>query len=120
MLVSDRLLLAVSFLQLELCSLLGRLLRPICHFRKSKTLRSDQWRRGTIFHPMRARTLALKVLARDGLAAIWVLHLSAARACREGRQSAAARMIEIADAAEREWLKQGGHASLGIGAGSPR
>jgi hypothetical protein len=48
------------------------------------------------------------------------LHLSAARAYREGRQSAAARMIEIADAAEREWLKQGGHASLGIGAGSPR
>lgn len=102
LLVPDRLCLAISFLRLELCSFLGRLLRPIYHFRKS-----DQWRRGTIFHPMRARTLALKMLARDGLAAIWVLHLSAARAYREGRQSAAARIIEIADAAEREWLTHG-------------
>jgi len=47
------------------------------------------------------------MLARDGFAAIWVLHLSAARASREGRKAAATAIIEIADAAEREWLRRG-------------
>jgi hypothetical protein len=55
---------------------------------------------------IRVHSLALKMLARDGFAAIWVLHLSAARAYREGRQVAAAAIIEIADAAEREWLRR--------------
>jgi hypothetical protein len=36
-----------------------------------------------------------------------VLHLSAARAYREGRKAAATAIIEIADAAEREWLSRG-------------
>jgi hypothetical protein len=56
---------------------------------------------------IRVHSLALKMLARDGFAAIWVLHLSAARAYREGRKAAATAIIEIADAAEREWLRRG-------------
>ena len=56
---------------------------------------------------IRVHGLALKMLARDGFAAIWVLHLSAARASREGRKAAATAIIEIADAAEREWLRRG-------------
>jgi hypothetical protein len=56
---------------------------------------------------IRVHSLALKMLARDGFAAIWVLHLSAARAYREGRKAAATAIIEIADAAEREWLSRG-------------
>jgi hypothetical protein len=52
-----------------------------------------------------ARTL----LARHGVAAIWLLHLAAARAYREGNTAAAASVIEIADAAELEWLQGNGH-----------
>jgi hypothetical protein len=55
---------------------------------------------------IRVHSLALEMLARDGFAAIWVLHLSAARAYREGRKAAATATIEIADAAEREWLRR--------------
>ena len=56
---------------------------------------------------IRVHSLALEMLARDGFAAIWVLHLSAASAYREGRKAAATAIIEIADAAEREWLRRG-------------
>jgi hypothetical protein len=42
--------------------------------------------------------LALTMLARDEIAAIWQLRLSAARAYRNGHRAAAATMIEIADA----------------------
>ena len=45
------------------------------------------------------------MLARDGIAAIWTLHLAAARADRDGNKGMAATIIEIADAAEREWLR---------------
>src|SRR5215831_3888042 len=72
--------------------------------------RTLNYRRGlghVLFHEsVRVHSLALKMLARDGIAAIWVLHLSAARAYREGRKAAAAAIIEIADAAEREWLRR--------------
>jgi hypothetical protein len=51
-----------------------------------------------------AEILALTMLSRDGIAAIWLLHLAAARAYRDGHKAAAASVIEIADAAEREWL----------------
>lgn len=47
--------------------------------------------------------LALRVLAREGITAIWHLHIAAAEADGGGRASAAALLIEIADAAEREW-----------------
>jgi hypothetical protein len=49
--------------------------------------------------------VALSLLAQDGVAAIWQLHLSAALAYRDGQMGAATGIIEIADAAEREWLQ---------------
>jgi hypothetical protein len=49
--------------------------------------------------------VALSLLAQDGVAAIWQLHLSAALAYRDGQKAAATGIIEIADAAEREWLR---------------
>jgi hypothetical protein len=49
--------------------------------------------------------VALSLLARDGIAAIWGLHLSAALAYQDGHKGVAAGVIEIADAAEREWLR---------------
>jgi hypothetical protein len=47
--------------------------------------------------------LALRVLAREGITAIWHLHIAAAQADAGGRPTAAAMLIETADAAEREW-----------------
>jgi len=44
------------------------------------------------------------MLAREGIAAIWTLHLAAAKAYGDGYKAAAVSIIEIADAAEREWL----------------
>ena len=55
----------------------------------------------------RAENVASALLARDGIAAIWLLYLSAARAYREGHKAAAAGIIEIAEAAEREWPQRG-------------
>jgi len=52
----------------------------------------------------RAENLALSMLAREGIAAIWTLHLAAAKAYGDGYKAAAVSIIEIADAAEREWL----------------
>ena len=52
--------------------------------------------------------LALSILARDGVAAIWQLHLAAADAHRTGHPSAAASVVEIADAAEEAWLRAEG------------
>ena len=54
-----------------------------------------------------AQVIALSLLARDGVSAIWKLHLSAAGAYRDGHKSVAAGIIEIAEAAEREWLRRG-------------
>jgi hypothetical protein len=51
--------------------------------------------------------VAETMLNRYGLAAIWDLHLAAARLAPErGRIAVAVAMIEIADAAEVEWLKR--------------
>jgi hypothetical protein len=52
-----------------------------------------------------AEIIALSLLARDGIAASWGLHQSAALAYRGGHKAVAAGVIEIADAAEREWLR---------------
>jgi hypothetical protein len=49
--------------------------------------------------------VALSLLTQDGIAAIWQLHLSAALAYRDGQKAVAAGVIEIADAAERAWLR---------------
>jgi hypothetical protein len=54
-----------------------------------------------------AEIIALTILARDGVSAIWALHLSAAGAYRDGHKSVAAGIIEIAEAAEQEWLRRG-------------
>ena len=43
-------------------------------------------------------------LARDGIAAIWALHLAAEWLTAMATREMAQRLIEIADAAEREWF----------------
>ena len=50
--------------------------------------------------------IALRMLARDGIAAIWKLQVAAAIAHRTGSPGVAASIIEIADAAEGEWLRR--------------
>jgi hypothetical protein len=45
--------------------------------------------------------VALDVLARDGIGAIWKLHLDAADTYRGGYQSGAQILVDTADAAER-------------------
>jgi hypothetical protein len=45
-------------------------------------------------------------LNREGIEAIWELHLMASRAYRDGNVLAAAYIVEIADAAEREWARR--------------
>jgi hypothetical protein len=49
--------------------------------------------------------LALSVLAREGIGAIWQLQLAAADAHRTGRPNVAAAILEIADAAEAASLR---------------
>lgn len=46
--------------------------------------------------------IALRVMARKGIAAIWGLQVAAGIASRTGNPEAAACIMEIADAAERE------------------
>ena len=46
------------------------------------------------------------MLAREGIAAIWRLHLLAAKAYRDGNKAMAATIIEIADTAERELMRR--------------
>ena len=50
--------------------------------------------------------LALSMLARDGIAAIWQLHLDAAYAHRTGYPTAAAAILELVETAERELMRQ--------------
>jgi hypothetical protein len=50
--------------------------------------------------------VASNLLNRYGLAAIWQLHVSAATAYRKGNAMAARSIAEIAEAAEREWLRR--------------
>ena len=52
--------------------------------------------------------LALSILAREGIAAIWQLNEAAAEAHRTGHPIAAASLVEIADAAEAAWLRAEG------------
>jgi hypothetical protein len=49
--------------------------------------------------------VAANMLNRYGLAAIWQLHLSATKAYRAGNELAARSIMDIADAAERVWLR---------------
>jgi hypothetical protein len=57
------------------------------------------------FRRTRTENIALRMLAREGVAVIWNLHLAAAKAYRDGYRVEAGSIIEIADAAEREWLR---------------
>lgn len=56
--------------------------------------------------PSYSEQVAANMLRRYGLAAIWQLHLSAAKAYREGNEFAARSIQDIADAAERVWLRR--------------
>jgi hypothetical protein len=51
-------------------------------------------------------SLARRMLAREGIAIIWQLHLAATPAHRNGYAGAAASILEIADAAEEAWLRE--------------
>ena len=53
-----------------------------------------------------AEQVAANMVNRDGLAAIWELYLSAAEAHREGNELAGRYILDIADAAERVWLRR--------------
>ena len=55
-----------------------------------------------------AEKLALSVLAREGIAAIWQLHMAAADAHRTGHPGAAGAILDIAEAAEEAWLRAEG------------
>jgi hypothetical protein len=55
-----------------------------------------------------AEMLASRLLAREGLGAIWDLHIVAAHAYRHGRLDTAEALVALADAAERAWLRGGG------------
>lgn len=52
--------------------------------------------------------LALSLLARDGIAVIWRLHVAASDAHRNGYPGSATSILEIADAAEGAWLRAEG------------
>jgi hypothetical protein len=58
---------------------------------------------GQPFNPEQA---AAKLLNRSGISAIWDLHLLAAKLYRKGDKPAAGLVIDIADAAERVWLRR--------------
>ena len=54
------------------------------------------------------KEIALNLLTIDGSAAIWLIHLTAAKAYRHRHPRAAQILIEIADVAEQEWLRNQG------------
>ena len=49
--------------------------------------------------------IAARMLSREGVAAIWQLHLNAAAAFRRGNWLSATALVGIADAAERLWRR---------------
>jgi hypothetical protein len=51
--------------------------------------------------------LAQSLLAKQGVGAIWKLHEAAAAAQRGGFPQSAVALIEVAEAAERLWSKDG-------------
>jgi hypothetical protein len=59
-----------------------------------------------------AEMLASRLLARDGIEAIWQLHVAATRAYRNRRWETAVALIVLADAAEREWAARGAVGSI--------
>jgi hypothetical protein len=49
--------------------------------------------------------LALAILTRSGIGTIWRLHTAAAEVYQIGNPSVTAAILELADAAEREWVR---------------
>jgi len=49
--------------------------------------------------------IASRMLAHTGITAIWELQVAAGLAYRAGNARAAASIMELADAAEREWVR---------------
>ena len=62
--------------------------------------------------PTLTERVALMLLARDGIAAIWQLNLQAAEAHRMGYPCSAASILEVAEAAEEAWLRAEGVRTL--------
>ena len=56
--------------------------------------------------------LALMILAREGISAIWQLHLDAVNAHQTGHPAAADVIVQIAEAAEDAWLRAEGERAL--------
>ena len=54
-----------------------------------------------------AESFASKLLAREGVAAVWNLHTVAARAHQLGYINEAETLIATADAAKRQWTGRG-------------
>ena len=50
--------------------------------------------------------IALRLLARDGIAAIWHVQMAAAAVYRTGDPIGAASILKIAAVAEREWMRR--------------
>ena len=59
-------------------------------------------RQSTVFE-----TIAKRLLDRQGIGVIWLLHLKASASHLDGNWLAAAAFIGIADAAERQWASCG-------------
>jgi hypothetical protein len=58
--------------------------------------------------------LALSILADNGIAAIWRLHMAATHAHQTGHQLAAGAILQIAKAAEAAWLRAEGGAGARV------
>lgn len=58
------------------------------------------------FEMTQAEALASKMLALTGVRAIWDINLAAGAAYRMGRPDLAKALVDIADAAEREWMSR--------------
>lgn len=54
--------------------------------------------------------IASRLLARHGIAVLWDLQVAAAIVHSTGEAQIAASIMEIADAAEREWLRENARA----------
>ena len=65
--------------------------------------------------------LAVRMLASEGIAAIWKLHVTATEAHGRSQSAVAEILIEIADSAERHWrLAATGQGELGLSLALPR
>jgi hypothetical protein len=58
-----------------------------------------------IQHPI-AEKFASRMLAQHGIATVWDFQVAAAAAYRRGDEAVAESLMQIADAAEREWLRR--------------